>query len=122
MCARLDSLSTAIASRTCVGDVAHLLRAHTDTFDALLLDVDNGPDGMTQSNNDWLYARSGLTASYNALKPGGMLAIWSASSDNHFTTELKKSGFKVEVRTVRARAGKGARHTIFLAQRPSRPR
>jgi spermidine synthase len=105
-----------------VGDVADLLRDGTNTFDAVLLDVDNGPEGITQSNNDWLYATPGLEAAYKALKPEGMLAIWSAGSDSFFTIQLKKAGFKVEVRTVRARAGKGARHTIFMAQKPFRPR
>jgi spermidine synthase len=105
-----------------VGDVADLLRDSSETFDAILLDVDNGPEGITQNNNDWLYSTEGLQANYKALKPEGMLAIWSAGADSYFTIQLKKAGFKVEVRTVRARKGKGARHTIFLAQRPFRPR
>ncbi len=105
-----------------VGDVGEVLTGQANTFDAILLDVDNGPEGITQDNNDWLYSNLGLEAAYQALKPEGMLAIWSAGSDSYFVIQPKKAGFKVEVRTVRARPGKGARHTIFLAQKPFRPR
>ena len=103
-----------------VGDVADLLSGSTDTYNAILLDVDNGPEGITKDNNNWLYSPAGLGQIYTALKPEGMLAIWSAGSDSFFVVQLKKAGFKVEVRTTRARKGKGARYTIFLAQRPWR--
>ena len=89
-------------------------------FDAILLDVDNGPEGLTNDNNQWLYSADGLCAMYGSLKPESMLAIWSAGPDTQFVTRLKKVGFQVSLQTVRARPGKGSRHTIFLAQRPFR--
>jgi len=99
-------------------DVAALIgRAH-DAYDAILLDVDNGPDGLTRCANDQLYSRSGLARAAIALKPGGVLAIWSALADPAFTRRLRDSGFAVEEVEVRARSnGKGPRHTIWFAQR-----
>lgn len=108
-------------SRVHVGDVADLLQAQA-TYHAILLDVDNGPEGLTASENERLYSSAGLEAFYRSLHPEGMLAIWSAGPDSMFVIRLKKAGFKVEVRTVRARPGKGSRHTIFLAQKPWRDR
>jgi spermidine synthase len=105
-----------------VGDVADLLADAEQAFNAILLDVDNGPDGLTQSENDGLYSTQGLEAAYRALRPEGMLAIWSAGPDSMFVIRLRKAGFQVEVRTVRARPGKGSRHTIFLARKPWRKR
>jgi spermidine synthase len=105
-----------------VGDVAELLSNNKPRFDAILLDVDNGPEGLTNEDNHWLYSLEGLHDIYRTLRPNGMLAIWSAGSDPLFTIRLKKAGFKVDMRTVRARPGKGSRHTIFLAQKPWRPR
>ncbi|GJL66562.1 MAG: hypothetical protein NPIRA05_15330 [Nitrospirales bacterium] len=101
-----------------VGDIAELIKKQQPAFDAILLDVDNGPEGITQSNNDWLYSTSGLYALLDCLLPKGMLAVWSASADPVFAKQLKKTGFSVEVRTVRARRGKGSRHSIFLARKP----
>ncbi|MGK0441434.1 MAG: spermidine synthase [Pseudohongiellaceae bacterium] len=103
-----------------VGDVAELLAAKQQTYDAILLDVDNGPEGLTHSDNNWIYSTAGLEATYKTLLPEGMLAIWSAGPDSLFVIRLKKAGFKVEVRTVRARPGKGSRHTVFLAKKPWR--
>lgn len=100
-----------------MGDVAQLFREAKPTFDCVLLDVDNGPEGLTQSDNHWLYSIEGVGAIYKTLKPGGVLAIWSAGPDPMFVIRLKKAKFKVSVRTVRARPGKGSRHTIFLAQK-----
>lgn len=100
-----------------VGDVAELL-ASPGQFDVILLDVDNGPEGLTHNDNNRLYSLEGLAASFKALRPGGMLAIWSAGPDQLFTIRLKKSGFRVQMRTVRARPGKGSHHIIWLAQRP----
>ena len=100
-----------------LGDIAELIKKQQPDFDVILLDVDNGPEGITHSNNNWLYSRSGLDALYNSLRPDGMLAVWSASADSMFTIQLKKAGFSVAVRTVRARPGKGSRHTIFLAKK-----
>ena len=101
-----------------IGDVAELLnRTDQPPFDAILLDVDNGPEGLTHSENDWLYSVEGLNALYRSLSSEGTLAIWSAGSDPLFLIRLKKCGFKSSARTVRARPGKGSRHTIFLARK-----
>ena len=104
-------------SQVRLGDIAEIIKMKQPDFDAILLDVDNGPEGITHSNNNWLYSTSGLNALYNSLRPEGMLAVWSAGADSMFVIQLKKAGFSVEVRTVRARPGKGSRHTIFLAKK-----
>lgn len=101
-----------------VGDVRELLTIRRPTFDAILLDVDNGPEGLTQNNNNSIYSPQGLQDIYQTLRPKGMLAIWSAGPDHKFTLRLKKAGFKADTRIVRARPGKGSRHTIFLARKP----
>jgi spermidine synthase len=101
-----------------VGDVALLLKKERSAFDAILLDVDNGPEGLTHRENDKLYTTKGLLAAYAALRPGGVLAIWSAGPDHAFTERLRQIGFRVEEHRVRAHGGgKGARHTIWTAQR-----
>ena len=102
-----------------LGDIAELIKKQQPNFDAILLDVDNGPDGITKTDNDWLYSSSGLGALYKSLRPSGMLAVWSAHPDELFTKRLKKTRFSVTVRNVRARPGRGSRHTIFLAKKPS---
>lgn len=107
-------------SRVRLGDIVELIKKQQPDFDAILLDVDNGPEGITHSDNNWLYSTKGLDALYNSLRPEGMLAVWSASPDSMFVIQLKKAGFTVTVRTVRARPGKGSRHTIFLAKKPWR--
>jgi spermidine synthase len=107
-------------TRIHIGDVAELLQQQ-QRFHAILLDVDNGPEGITHADNQWLYSLDGLAAIYQSLVPEGMLAIWSAGPDQMFMIRLKKSGFRVSTQTVRARPGKGSRHTIFLGQRPLRP-
>lgn len=99
-------------------DVAHPLRTKQDAFDAILLDVDNGPEGLTRDANDWLYGDAGLAAAFAALRAGGILAVWSAGDDRDFTDRLRHAGFEVEEVRVRARIKKGARHTIWLARRP----
>ena len=99
-------------------DVAVMLRAEMRAFDAILLDVDNGPDGLTQEANDWLYSRAGLKASYEALRPRGVLTVWSAGPDRAFTKRLGQAGFEVEEVPVRAHNGKGARHLIWVARTP----
>ncbi|HET8700435.1 MAG TPA: hypothetical protein VFL97_02070 [Nitrococcus sp.] len=102
--------------RVHIGDVGHILRKKPRTFDAILLDVDNGPEGLTRKENDWLYSMAGLVVAYEALRPAGVLAIWSAGPDRDFAARLRKVGFEVEEVVVRAhRPGKGARHTIWLA-------
>ena len=98
-----------------VGDVADVLKSSAQVFDAILLDVDNGPQGLTHKSNDWLYSPDGLDAAMKALRPGGVLAIWSAGPDPMFTIRLKKAHFLVEEKPVRAHGNKGARHLIWLA-------
>ena len=98
-------------------DVAAILREEPEGFDAVILDVDNGPDGLTRPQNEWLYTKAGLAAAFRSLRPGGALAIWSAAPDRAFTKRLRAAGFAVEEITVRAHAGKGARHMIWMARR-----
>ena len=97
-------------------DVATLIAQGTRSYDAILLDVDNGPDGLTRKGNDRLYSREGLNAAKAALRPGGVLAIWSAAPDAAFARRLRSTGFTVEEVAIRARSnGKGPRHIIWLA-------
>lgn len=100
-----------------MGDVKQLLTARQPSFDAILLDVDNGPKGLTHADNDWIYSEDGLKDIYDTLNPNGMLAIWSAGPDYLFSVRLKKIGFRVDTRDVQARPGKGSKHTIFLAKK-----
>ena len=98
-------------------DVADVIARARGAYDAILLDVDNGPDGLVRQANDRLYTPAGLTAARTALKPGGVLAVWSAAKDPVFANRLRKAGFAVDEVTVRARSnGKGARHMIWFAQ------
>jgi spermidine synthase len=98
-------------------DVADVLRASDAAFDAILLDVDNGPDGLTRSANQQLYAAAGLAAAFRALRAGGVLGVWSVAADAAFTRRLHAQGFAAEAEAVRARTGKGGRHTLWLARR-----
>ncbi len=99
-----------------MGDVAMAIGAVQGEYDAILLDVDNGPDGLVYQGNDGLYSRDGLRAAKAALAPGGVLAIWSAGPDPAFTRRLTKAGFSVEEIRVAARSnGKGPKHTIWFA-------
>ncbi|MDH3355443.1 MAG: hypothetical protein OEL79_09545 [Chromatiales bacterium] len=97
------------------GDVAGLIRSKPDHYDAILLDVDNGPEGLTRKENDALYSSAGLTAASVALKAKGIFGVWSISPDHHFSKRLRQSNFKVEEIRARAR-GKhgGGRHMIWL--------
>jgi spermidine synthase len=104
------------------GDVATPIRGAQAQYDAILLDVDNGPDGLTRDGNGWLYSAQGLEAAKMALRPGGILAIWSAARDSRFTGRLKDAGFGVEEVVVRARSnGKGPRHIIWFATKSGLP-
>ncbi len=100
------------------GDVARLIQTGQRAYDAILLDVDNGPEGLTRKENDGLYSMNGLNAAYAALRPHGVLAVWSAGSAQEFLQRLRKVGFEVEEVRVRAHGTKGARHVIWLARRP----
>lgn len=97
-------------------DVADRIEAGSGTYDAILLDVDNGPDGLTRAANDRLYSTRGLAAARAALTPGGLLAIWSAAPDEAFARRLRNARFAVEEVAVKARDnGKGPRHVIWFA-------
>ncbi|MCX7008035.1 MAG: hypothetical protein NTY53_12440 [Kiritimatiellaeota bacterium] len=101
-------------------DVARLMRKEQQAFDAILLDVDNGPEGLTRQSNSWLYGHAGLHTAYAALRPRGILAIWSAGPNAHFARHLHLVGFTVEEFPVRGRDGhKGGHHLIWLATRPA---
>ena len=100
-----------------LGDVAEAI-AQGD-WDAILLDVDNGPDGLTRRANDALYGEAGLAAARRALNPGGVLAVWSSAPHRAFSQRIRRSGLTVEEITVRAnRAKRGAKHVIWLGQAP----
>jgi spermidine synthase len=100
-----------------IRDVSRAIAAADRRFDAILLDVDNGPEGLTRAENDHIYSMPGLVSAKAALKPGGVLAIWSAAPDERFARRLKHAGFQVEEVMVRAgRGGKGARHIIWFAR------
>ena len=98
-----------------VGDVAKLMRRKRGYFDVIALDVDNGPEGLTKSSNDWLYSTPGIIAAQEALTPNGIVAYWSAGPDQAFHDRLRRCGFLVEEVSVHAHGKKGARHTIWLA-------
>ncbi len=99
-----------------IGDVGAMIRSAKAAYDAILLDVDNGPDGLTRVSNDRLYTLEGLAAARAALRPGGVLAVWSSGPDRAFTQRLKTAGFTVDEVTVRAnKAKRGARHVIWFA-------
>jgi spermidine synthase len=101
-----------------IDDVVAVIGCAQGSYDAILLDVDNGPDGLTAAANDRLYDAKGLQAARAALRPGGILAIWSAGSDDAFTRRLRSAGFRVDEVAVRARDnGKGPRHVIWFAQK-----
>ena len=103
-----------------MGDVAVTLRSGPGKFDAVLLDVDNGPTAFTESANDWLYYDRGIAAAHAALKMDGVLAVWSARDDRKFEKRLRYGRFAVQVERVRGRLKKGGpRHTIFLGHKTS---
>jgi spermidine synthase len=103
-----------------INDVAVTLRANPGRFDAILLDVDNGPAPFTATDNAELYSDRGLAAARVALKVGGVLAVWSAWEDRKFEQRLRHGGFTVQVERVRGRLKKGGpRHTIFLGHSPT---
>ena len=99
-------------------DVGRLIRDARASYDAILLDVDNGPDGLTRNANDALYNKTGLIAAREALRPGGVLAVWSSGPDQGFTENLRRAGFGVEEIKARANGKRGgARHVIWIATR-----
>ena len=108
--------------RVDIGDVRHTLRANRSLFDAILLDVDNGPAAFTATANHGLYDNAGVAAAHAALRAGGALAVWSARDDRKFEQRLRFHGFVAQVNRVRARLKKGgARHIIFLGVKQAHP-
>ncbi|HEY4978091.1 MAG TPA: hypothetical protein VII25_02900 [Candidatus Acidoferrum sp.] len=104
-----------------IADVADLLASRADQFDAVLLDVDNGPAAFTVSNNAVLYDERGIAAAWATLKTNGVLAVWAAQEDRNYEQRLREVGFSVQVQRVRGRAKKGGpRHAIYLSQRSQR--
>ncbi|ABE39657.1 spermidine synthase [Rhodopseudomonas pseudopalustris] len=112
-----DSLSDPRVSLV-ARDVGELIRDGAGRYDAILLDVDNGPEGLSRKANDRLYDVAGLAATRASLRDGGVLALWSSGPDDDFTRRLRRSGFAVNEVPVRA-VGKrgGSRHWIWLAVR-----
>jgi spermidine synthase len=109
--------------RLIVGDVTKVIEKSPAAFDAILLDVDNGPDGLVRADNKRLYSRRGLENAGAALRPGGVLAVWSAAKDDAFVRRLHDAGFAVDEVTVHARPnGKGAKHVIWFAKGQPGPR
>lgn len=101
-------------------DVSKLVKARQQAYDAILLDIDNGPSPITLYSNGWLYSPKGLLVLFAALKPGGILGIWSAGPEAGFSRALEKAGFIVEEKRVKSRGTKGSNHVIWLAQRPAK--
>jgi spermidine synthase len=102
-----------------VEDVFDAIARAQRAFDVILLDVDNGPVGLSQARNQRLYGYRGVRSCLAALRPGGVLAVWSAGSNARFERRLAEAGFKVEVVRPLARKGSRARHVVFLAERRS---
>jgi spermidine synthase len=98
-------------------DIVILIKEATSAYDAILLDVDNGPDGLTHESNDRLYTPEGLEAAKKALRPGGILAVWSAWPDKPFLKRLRAAGFKVEEIAVQGHGKAGRRDIIWLAEK-----
>lgn len=113
--APLDDPRTTLA----VGDLVALLRGtRPRSFDAILLDVDNGPDAFTVATNAWLYGPAGLSSMRAALRPGGVLVVWSAFQSPRFLRALRSAGFEAEVVAARARGAvkKGSRHHLYVGR------
>ena len=103
-----------------VADVAQMINTALGGYNAIMLDVDNGPQAMTQEGNEWIYGYDGLESSFAALRPKGVLSIWSTDTDPAFTRRLLRTGFKVEEVKARARSGKkgGGHYFVWVAIRP----
>ena len=96
-------------------DVVRVLRANAGGFDAIMLDTDNGPDGMLMRENARLYVARGIAATVAALRPGGRIAYWSVGDDPAFERALRRAGLRVETERVRAHVTTGPMHTIYVA-------
>lgn len=100
-----------------VGDVARLLDKGPGRFDAIMLDVDNGARGLTAVANEGLYATRGLNVAREALRPGGRVAVWSASHDPRFVGRMEEAGFTVDVVKARSHPTGGSWNWIFVGTR-----
>ena len=100
-----------------VGDAGDVIRGAVDRYDAILLDVDNGPEALSRPRNERLYGDQGLAAIHRALRADGVLAVWSSADNRAFDKRVRRSGFAVAEHHVRARRTKGPRRTIWVAQR-----
>jgi spermidine synthase len=103
--------------RVLQGDVARILADTRGFYDAILLDVDNGPEALTSASNKSLYGAGGIARSARALRAGGVLAVWSVNDDRGFTKRLERGGFHCHTERVSARPGGRKRHTLWLARR-----
>jgi spermidine synthase len=104
-----------VRTRVHEGDVIAQIKGQKQAWDAILLDVDNGPDGLSRASNSWLYGGAGLASARQSLRVGGVLAVWSAHSDPAFTKRLERAEFKVEEMPSRALGKRGMKHRIWLA-------
>ncbi|SEP44915.1 hypothetical protein SAMN04487843_12149 [Methylobacterium sp. ap11] len=102
-------------------DVHHVIDHGPGAYDAILLDVDNGPEGLVQQTNDRLYDVAGLGRAHRALKPGGLLGVWSERPDRKFKSRFQRGGFTVEEHKVRS-AGSGGRHVVWIGEKAAAPR
>ena len=104
-----------------VGDVVQLIKTARGEYDAIMIDIDNGAEAIVRKGNDWLYSLPGLTTTYAALRPGGIMAMWSAGPQPAFVRLLRRAGFEVDEVKVRARGGSnrkgGAHHVVWIATR-----
>lgn len=105
-------------AKVVVADVLELVRAASGAYDAILLDTDNGPEGLTQAANNRLYSHRGLRSAYDALRPRGVLAVWSTDANAAFTKRLGMAGFRVRETKVHAHGTKGTKHHLWFAVRP----
>jgi len=100
------------------GDVAKIIRGARNEYDAIMLDIDNGPSPLVNERNGWLYTYHGLLAIRSALKNGGKVAIWSADDDPRFVALMKRNGFRAEKHHIQVHKGKGGiRHVIFTGRK-----
>jgi spermidine synthase len=106
-------------TRVVVGDVLDRIREARRAYDAILLDVDNGPEALVQDANHQLYGRSGIRACWEALRPGGVLSVWSLGPDEGYVRRLAEAGFRSEARRVPERAGARKKHIVFVSVRPA---
>jgi spermidine synthase len=104
------------------GDVGSIISTNPSGYDAILLDVDNGPEGLTRESNDRLYDIRGLNSAREALRRGGVLAVWSSGPDRDFAERLWQTGFEVEEISVRAKGARGGRHIVWIATNSDVPR